>query len=680
MLGNTLRWTGVAATAALVVFACAADAGQVSEIWQYPVGDHIRCVHPIEDMDGDGFPDILVEIDHTGLASGHFKLLSGLDGDEVWGVSPPGGVSGGCGYGDMCVNVCPDLNGDGKQEALLGTAWGGRTAYAILADEGGATFWSYDTYNDDPPSGWVYALDWIPDVTGDGIPEIVFGCGSDNNNAYCIDGAAGTMVWKFQAPDAVESVATIGDVNGNGTYDVLVGTGDAYGDYTYCVDGGSTGIAGYMWRYLVNDTSYSVAGIKDVNDDGVPDALIGVWDMTNSVICVSGADGSHVWTHPVGDYVMRVMPIRDLNDDGEMDVLVASWDNAIICLDGRTGNELWNVPTGSTNGGDVWTIWPMEDVDSDGYDDVVAGSFDLNVYGVSGHTGDLLWNYPVGNRVYTVRGVTDLNGDGTGDAVAGTQYMSGGGTVFCLDADGDGTAVPPMGDVAAVIDDGVVLLQWSVHEEASLLGFHVYRQELEERASGDAFVESLVARGVTDTRSILAARAGENATGFSSGADVARADLARDGDSPAGFERLNDALLPVSEYRDSAVRPGARYAYMVAGVRADGAPVFAGPVEIVADIGEAALRLGAPSRNPTTQGATLAFVAVDERSCSAARASLYDVSGRLVRALPVTSEGVRGLVTWNGLGAGDRVLPSGVYFVRVTDGVSEAGRKVVLVR
>ncbi len=680
MLSNTLRWTGVAAVAALVVFACAAAADPVTEIWRFPVGDHIRCVHPIEDMDGDSFPDILVEIDHTGLASGHFKLLSGVDGDEVWGVSPPGGVSGGCGYGDMCVNVCPDLNGDGKQEALLGTAWGGRTAYAILADEAGSTHWSFDTYNDDPPSGWVYALDWIPDVTGDDIPEIVFGCGSDNDNAYCIDGAAGTMVWKFQAPDAVESVATIGDVNGNGTHDVLVGTGDTYGDYTYCIDGGSTGIAGYIWRYLVSDTSYSVAGIKDVDEDDVPDALIGVWDATNSVICVSGADGSHVWTHPLGDYVMRVIPISDLNDDGVMDVLVASWDNAIICLDGRTGDELWNVPTGSANGGDVWTLWPMEDVDSDGYDDVVAGSFDLNVYGVSGRTGDLLWDYPVGNRVYTVRGVTDLNGDGTGDAVAGTQYMSGGGIVFCLDADGDGTAVPPMGEVAAAVVDDAVVLRWSFHEEANLHGFNVYRQRIEERASGDAFVARLASRGIVDTRSVLAARAGVGPVGDSSIDDTPGADCVRDGDTPDGFEKLNDTLLLEAEYRDRQVQPGARYAYIVAGVRADGDLVFAGPVEIVADVGVVALQLAAPSPNPMTRGASLAFIAADERSCAALRASLYDLSGRLIRGLPVTREGVRGLVTWNGLDARDRELPSGIYFVRVTDGASVAGRKVVLVR
>ncbi len=680
---HMFRWTGVAAAAALVVFACAAGADPVTEIWRYPVGDHIRCVQPIEDMDGDGFPDILAEIDHTGLASGHFKLLSGADGGQVWGVSPPGGVSDGCGYGDMCVNVSPDLNGDGKQEALLGTAWGGRTAYAILADENGSVLWSLDTYNDDPPSGWVYALDWLPDVTGDGVPEIVFGCGSDNNKAYCVNGVTGAVVWRFQAPDAVETVATIGDVNGNGTYDVLVGTGDTYGEYTYCVDGGSAGIAGYIWRYLVGDTSFSVSGIKDVDDDGVPDALIGVWDMTNSVICVSGVDGSHIWTHPVGSYVMRVVPTKDLNDDGIMDVLVASWDNAIICLDGRTGSEHWNVPTGLTNGGDVWTIWPMDDVDYDGYDDVVAGSFDLKVYGVSGRAGDLLWDYTVGNRVYTVRGVSDVNGDGTGDAVVGTQYMSGGGIVFCLDADGDGTAVPPMGEIVASVADDAVLLRWSFDEGAGFAGFDVYRAEIVEPGSDDAFRAALASRGISDTRSVLAARSRvpataefETRTGF--GATGSRA--AGEESIPDGFERLNDALLAGTEYRDGSVAAGVRYAYIVAGVRADGSRVLAGPIEVVADVTATSLRLSPPMPNPMTHAAVLVFAAASEEGSAATSAALYDVAGRLVRELPVELEGRTGVVRWDGLDARGRELASGVYFVRATDGVSEASQKVVLVR
>jgi outer membrane protein assembly factor BamB len=652
------RFENVVVLAIAVVAVSSAAASPVTLIWDYTAGDHIRCVSPIEDMNGDNMPDVLIEIDHTGLASGHLKLMSGSDGAEIWGVSPVGGVSGGCGYGDMCLNTSPDLNGDGKFEALLGTSWGGRTAYAILADEDGAVMWDFDTYTDDPPSGWIYSIDWIPDVTGDGVPDIIFGCGSDNNNAYCVDGTDGSMIWKLQTPDAVYAVARIGDVNGNGTTDVLVATGDTYGEYTYCVDGGSSGIAGYIWRYHVDDSSYCVTGIEDVNGDLIPDAIIGVWDSARSVICASGADGSQIWTHAIGTYVMRVVPIQDLNDDGKMEVLVASWDNAIICLDGRTGNEYWNVPTGSTNGGDVWTLWTLDDVDYDGYDDVIAGSFDLRAYCVSGRTGTVLWDYTVGNRVYSVRGIPDVNGDGIGDAIVGTQYYGGtGGKVFCLDADGDGTVVPEIDEFACLMDGRAVSLSWRASAIA-IEGFNVYRAEVESSVPADEFRSALMEDGIERIPEILAARAG--------------------GDERGGFSRLNGVLVTELTYRDMMVVNGTRYAYLIGAVHADGSETLAGPMEILVDFVVPKLLLSPTMPNPAVSGLTLEFTAPAGASIAA---QVYDLSGRLVAQIPVCVdlEG-SGKVAWDGRADDGTDVAAGVYMLRVQAGGESSGRKVVLVR
>ncbi|MCK5596336.1 MAG: PQQ-like beta-propeller repeat protein, partial [Candidatus Eisenbacteria sp.] len=339
--------------------------------------------------------------------------------------------------------------------------------------------------------------------------------------------------------DAVYQVARIGDVNGNGTDDVLVGTGDANADYTYCIDGGSIGYPSYIWRFYVGASTFSVAGTDDVNYDDVPDALVGTWDASGSVYCVSGADGSEIWSYPVGtyQYVMRVIPIQDLNDDGPADVLVGSWDNAIICLDGRTGTELWNVPTGTTNGGDVWTIWPMGDVDYDGYADVIAGSFDLKAYCVSGRTGALLWDYTVGNRVYSVRSIGDVNSDQVGEALVGTQYYGGtGGKVFCLDADGDVTGVAPIAELSCDIEGEAVVLSWSFDETAEFTGFNVYRMTVEEVESSAALRQRLTERGTFSVREALAERAG---LGTGSGG--------REG----GFVRLNDELVQGCSYTDA---------------------------------------------------------------------------------------------------------------------------------
>lgn len=657
-----MRRSSTLLTTAIVVLvsgACLAQA-PVSLNWSISSGgNHIRCLGTIEDMNGDSRPDVLVEIDHTGDPVGHFRLLSGYDGSLIWGVSPPGGLSDGCGYGDMCVNTSPDLNGDGLTEALLGTAWGGRSAYAILADEDGDVFWSFDTYTEDE-SGWVYSIDWIQDVSLDGVPEIVFGCGSYNDKAYCVDGVSGVPRWRFQAPDAVYAVSRLGDVNGNGTTDVLVATGDSYADYTYCIDGGSVGYATYIWRFYVGDTSYTVAGIRDVDGDLIPDALIGTWDDMGHVFCVSGATGLEIWRHPVGSYtpVMRVVPTEDLNDDGLMEVLVASWDNAVICLDGRTGDEYWNVPTGTVNGGDVWTIWPLEDVDHDGYPDVIAGSFDLKAYCVSGRTGDLLWTYTVGNRVYTVRGIGDTNDDLIGEALVGTQYQSGGGMVYCLDSDGEGTAAPPVEDMTCAVVDGGVLVSWTHAHPDDTVGFNVYRAgastppppaELRARANLD---------GVDSARDLVALRAGEGAR--------------------EGLVRLNEEIIEAREYLDRTVVDGARYAYVVGAVSGSGEEVLAGPVEVVADLRTAAVWLARPAPNPVRGGSRIEFVAP---AGSPTSLRIYDLAGRLVRDLfSGVSRGDPSYVQWDGRSDAGVAAASGVYFARLAAGAESASCKITVLR
>jgi len=634
----------------------------VELIWETPsYGNHVRCVSPIEDQEGyvPAQPDVLIEIDDSGAPDGHLKLMCGADGSELWGASPPGGVSGGCGYGDMCLTYSPDLSGDGYAECLLGTAWGGRTAYALLADDGGRTFWDFDTYVDAAESGWVYSIDWIEDVTGDGVPEVIFGCGSDNNTAYCVDGTNGSVLWYYPCPDAVYQVAPIRDVNGNGTMDVLVATGDAYADYTYCFDGGSAGVPSYIWRFNVGATSYSTAGGDDVNGDGSPDAFIGTWDSSGHVYCVNGADGAEIWSYPVGSYqyVMRVVPIKDVNDDGPGDVLVASWDNAIICLDGATGGEVWNVPTGSTNGGDVWTVWPLGDVDYDGYPDVIAGSFDLNAYCVSGHTGDLLWNYTVGNRVYTVRGIGDVNLDQVGDALVGTQYMGGtGGKVYCLDADGDATGVPPVEDLACAMDGSAVALSWSFDYAADIQGFNVYRAVLGDRESPEQLTRRLTERGGFSVAAALAERAGLGEGGRSD-----------------GFVRLNDALVTDRRFTDDTVADGVFYAYMVAAVHADGSESLAGPVEIRAQVNAGDLFLSAPSPNPFRADSVFSFAVPTGEQASLA---VYTPGGRVVRRLDASG----GRSAWDGRSEdGERVAP-GVYMVRLTSAGRSAEQKVVFVR
>ncbi len=402
-------------------------------IWWFQGIENVESVSPFVDVDGDVLPDVLLETYDSGApAADHFYCIKGNSpgyGTVLWSCRPVGGPSNSGGYGDQCVSYTSDLNGDGHADALLGTAWGGRTAYGIDGVNGG-TIWSYDTYVY-TPSGWVYSICPIQDLSGDGVPEVVFGCGSDANAAYCVDGTNGSLIWKFQANDAVFSVAEIRDVNGDGKNDALVGTGDPDEDRLVCVSGASSGSATLRWQIHLGNSVHTVAAIEDVNGDGKQDALAGVWD--GRVYCRSGVGGAHIWSYYVGDYIMRVVPIADIDDDGIQDVLVGSWANAIICLSGVDGSLICRYTVGTLNGGDVWSVDAMGDVNGDGYPEALGGSFDYNVYCVDLRQCDTLWTYYTGNRLYTVRGLPDVNGDNTPDALAGTQMLSSsGGKAYCI--------------------------------------------------------------------------------------------------------------------------------------------------------------------------------------------------------------------------------------------------------
>jgi len=405
-------------------------------IWWFQGIENVECVSKFVDVDEDGLPDVLIETYDAGApASDHFYCIKGNSpgyGTVLWSCRPPGGPSNSGGYGDQCVSYTEDVNEDGHPDALLGTAWGGRTAYTIDG-QNGDVIWSYDTY-DEPPyeSGWIYSICPIQDLNGDGIDDVLFGAGSDADAAFCVDGTNGNLIWKFSAYDAVFAVAEIADVNTDGKNDALVGAGDTYDDRIICVSGASMGTATVLWEHSFGASVHDVAAIEDVNGDGVQDALAGVWN--GYVYCRSGTNGAHIWSYYVGlyQYVMRVVPIDDIDDDGIQDVLIGSWLNAIICVSGVNGAEICSYTVGTLNGGDVWTVDAIDDVNGDGYPEALGGSFDYYVYCVDLRACSTLWTYYTGNRVFTVRGLPDVDGDGIPDALAGTQMLKSGGKAYCI--------------------------------------------------------------------------------------------------------------------------------------------------------------------------------------------------------------------------------------------------------
>jgi outer membrane protein assembly factor BamB len=422
--------------AGLTFSAAAAFATQPTRLlWQRSGVENVVSIAAIEDIDQDAVPEVLFESYYAGApATDHLFAVSGASagtGEVIWSARPLGGPSNSGGYGEYCLRISPDLTGDGASDVLYGAAWGNRSAF-LLNGATGATVWSFDTYADSPPnppvSGWIYAIAPLgSDLTDDGLPEVVFCAGSDNHCVYCANGSNGQILWHYRGQDAFDFVDSIGDVNDDGVRDVLAAQTDtAPRVFVFSGAGGPSGTAQILWSVSQPSAVWSCCELV-LPEPAAPTIVVGCWD--GNLRGYEARAGGLRWTAPVGDPVMRVVPIADVSGDGIDDIGVGSWDNAGRVHSGADGQNLWRTPVGTLNGGDCWTCDPVGDTNGDGRADLAVGSFDEKVYLMDGVTGAVLWNATLGDRVFCVRGVPDLTGNGIPDVAAGTQYLNGSGGI-----------------------------------------------------------------------------------------------------------------------------------------------------------------------------------------------------------------------------------------------------------
>jgi hypothetical protein len=264
----------------------------------------------VGDVDGDGVPDLLVaaraqDVSVNGV-QGEVFLFSGATGLLLRTLDDPTPQAGALfGY---AVAGLGDVDGDGVPDVLIGAELqnvGGNVSQGQAFVFSGATGLLLHTLDDHTPQAFAdfgLALAGVGDVNGDGVPDLAVGApqqtvGMNQNQgqAFIFDGSNGLLILTLNDPvpkaaaQFGEFLARLGDVNGDGVPDLLVGApfqtvgantdqGQAY------VFSGATGL-----RLLtINDPTPQafaafggpVAGLGNVNGDGVPDFVIGAGGQT----------------------------------------------------------------------------------------------------------------------------------------------------------------------------------------------------------------------------------------------------------------------------------------------------------------------------------------------------------------------------------------------------------------
>jgi hypothetical protein len=403
------------------------------------------------DVNGDGYADVIVGAPwyddgdtDEGKAFVWYGSEDGLNGgvpgtpaNAVWGTQS-NQESAQLGW---AVSTAGDVDGDGYADVIIGVPY-----FSYEQEEEGAArlyrgsstglYPAYDNHDEGNQAGAEFgrSVAMAGDVNGDGYGDVIVGAPhytngeSEEGRAFVwygsADGISETRDWWAEG-NAVNayygySVATAGDVNGDGYSDIIVGAP------------GKASLAGAAYAYYgAADSLEETAGWTKASN--LENALFG-WAVASA---------------------------GDVDADGYTDVIVGSpyWDGgeadegqAWVYMGSATGLETapdwWKQPNqaGAYFG---WSVGKAGDANGDGYDDVIVGSPGYD----SGEDGEgRAWVYP-GSMLglesaplwykdsdqagaqfgYAVGTAGDVNGDGYGDVIVGSpDYDTG--------EDGEGVA------------------------------------------------------------------------------------------------------------------------------------------------------------------------------------------------------------------------------------------------
>lgn len=223
------------------------------------------------------------------------------------------------------------------------------------------------------------------------------------------------------------AVSSAGDVDLDGVPDVLIGSAWVP---KVSLHSGSTGalIRTHDFQGL------ALASLGDVTGDGRSDYVCGEFSGGGAVRLVSGSDGTvlHTWSEDgSGIFGASVAGLGDVNGDGVPDVALGDLETAgtpgsVRVYSGASHGLLWQVQGGPLAVGFGDSLSNAGDVDGDGRDDLLVGDYNLSSSQLlSGSNGSLIHAWPSGTTDEVVGLGGDVDGDGVPDLVLLQQGLHG---------------------------------------------------------------------------------------------------------------------------------------------------------------------------------------------------------------------------------------------------------------
>jgi hypothetical protein len=376
----------------------------------------------VGDVNGDGIPDFIVGDPSNDIFgqnnAGSVYLYSGIAGILLYQKH---GVDAGDIFG-YAVSGTGDVNGDGRADFIVGAPFAdpagvGQGGIAnVFSGATGDLLYSINGSGADDNLGT--SIGGLKDVNGDGRSDFIVGNpGADPSglnragSAYVYSGIDGSFL--FQKDGVRESdnfgstVTGVGDVNGDGKGDILIGNRHGYSNYEKGVYlySGANGLLLHQ-KDFVSDGSegFPVAGLGDIDGDGKDDFIVGDprafpngLAYAGSAYVYSGATGTLLYEKTgsaSSDYFgSSVTGAGDVDGDGTPDFIVGA---------------ALSDPEGLYNAGSVY---------------VYSGATGTQLCQINGFQPEDYFGT-------SVAGLGDINGDGKSELVIGAHEAYSGGSAY----------------------------------------------------------------------------------------------------------------------------------------------------------------------------------------------------------------------------------------------------------